>query len=76
MGSQDAALSRPRAAAHSAVRSTRTWRGDGWQVATTVMLASTIRQPAALGLPKLPRRPRMPRRMVRPAPLFVGSTPV
>jgi hypothetical protein len=47
----------------------------GVSVATTVIIASTHRDPAALWVPKRPVRHKTPGRIARSAALVVGSTP-
>ena len=75
VGSKDGAGGPQSAASPAAVTEARTVRCGGFSVATTVIIASTTREPAALGVPTLPWRQRTPGRSARSAALCVGSTP-
>jgi predicted ATPase len=74
VGSQDGARSPRSAASQAAVTESRTLRCCCCRMATTVISASTQRQPSALWVPKLPLRQRSPGRIARSAALLVGST--
>src|SRR5712691_7901605 len=74
-GSRDGAVSPRKAASHAAVRYSKTLRCCCFNVATTVSMLSTKREPSALCVPKLPLRQRTPGRIDLSAALLVGSTP-
>src|SRR5215470_5825146 len=74
-GRRNGAASPCRAASWAAVRSSSTLRFWCFNVATTVIILSTKREPASLWVPKLPLRHCTPGRIARSAVLFVGSTP-
>jgi hypothetical protein len=75
VGSKDGDGASRNAASPAAVTEARTWQCCCLSVATTVIIASTNREPWALWVPKLPWRQRTPGRIARSAALFVGSTP-
>ena len=75
VGSRDGAAAPRRAASHAAVRYSKTLRCCCCNVATTVSMLSTKREPSALCVPKLPLRQSTPGRIALSAVLFVGSTP-
>ena len=54
VGSQDGACAPQRAASQAAIRESRTWRGGGLRVVTTVSMASITREPSARWVPKRP----------------------
>src|SRR5262249_982019 len=74
-GRRDGAASPCRAASWAAVRSSSTLRFWCFNVATTVIILSTKREPASLWVPKLPLRHCTPGRIARSALFCVGSTP-
>src|SRR5215831_18382865 len=74
-GSKDGAASPRKAASHAVVRYSKTFRCCCFNVATTVIMLSTKREPSALCVPKLPLRQSTPGRIDLSAILFVGSTP-
>src|SRR5438128_107019 len=74
-GSREGASSPRRAASHAVVRYSKTLRCCCFNVATTVIMLSTKREPSALCVPKLPLRQSTPGRIDLSAVLLVGSTP-
>src|SRR5712691_11752171 len=74
-GSREGAASPRKAASHAVVRYSKTLRCCCFNVATTVIMLSTKREPSALCVPKLPLRQSTPGRIALSAVLFVGSTP-
>src|SRR4030095_3724875 len=75
LGSRDGAASPRKAASCAAVRYSKTLRCCCFNVATTVIMFATKRQPPSLCVPKLPVRHSTPGRSALSAVLFVGSTP-
>src|SRR6266542_5056933 len=74
-GSREGAASPRKAASHAVVRYSKTLCCCCFNVATTVIMLSTKREPSALCVPKLPLRQSTPGRIALSAVLFVGSTP-
>src|SRR4029450_1246710 len=75
LGSRDGAASPRKAASCAAVRYSKTLRCCCFNVATTVIMFATKREPSSLCVPKLPVRHSTPGRSALSAVLFVGSTP-
>src|SRR5207247_7631121 len=74
-GSREGAASPRKAASHAVVRYSKTVRCCCFNVATTVSMLATKREPSALCVPKLPLRQSTPGRIALSAVLFVGATP-
>src|SRR5438445_1587557 len=69
-GSREGASSPRRAASHAVVRYSKTLRCCCFNVATTVIMLSTQREPSALCVPKLPLRQSTPGRIALSAVLL------